>query len=235
MNDFTFTFCGARLSALGSGALWWPERDLLCLSDMHLGKSERMARRRGSMLPPYESRDTLRRLRDDLSATGAGSVVCLGDSFDDLEAARALPPEERALLHEIMQGRRWVWITGNHDPGPGLAAGAVCEELRLGPLHFCHIARPGPLSEPGEVSGHYHPKARLSAGASRISRPCFLVDGERLILPAYGTYTGGLFSDAPELCALMAEDALAILLGKSPQALPMPRGPHGRISSGSVL
>ena len=62
MNKYSFSLMGANLVALPSGALWWPERGILCVSDMHLGKSDRIARRRGSMLPPYEVRDTLTRL-----------------------------------------------------------------------------------------------------------------------------------------------------------------------------
>ena len=85
MNKVEFSFAEQNLSALPSGALWWPERQLLCVSDLHLGKSERMARRGGAILPPYESQDTLDRLAADLERTGAATVICLGDSFDDLD------------------------------------------------------------------------------------------------------------------------------------------------------
>lgn len=76
MNGRSFIFAGTELTLLGSGALWWGEAGLLCVSDLHLGKSERMARRGGDMLPPYETRDTLTRLEADIEATGARSVVC---------------------------------------------------------------------------------------------------------------------------------------------------------------
>jgi hypothetical protein len=216
MNGFDFTLNGAQLTALGSGALWWADEALLCVSDLHLGKAERIARRGGSQLPPYETLDTLTRLQDLLEATGAKQVVCLGDSFDDDAAARALPEEAKLWITRLMAGRRWVWIEGNHDPGPVELGGSHLGQLALGPLTFRHIAE-----EPatGEVSGHYHPKARLRGG----SRPAFLLDRRRLILPAFGTYTGGLGSHAAALQELMEPQALAILTGPRPLPVPMPR------------
>lgn len=219
MNGLDFSFVGTLLTALGSGALWWRERDLLCVSDLHLGKSERMARRGGSALPPYETRDTLNRLAADLSFTQARHVVCLGDSFDDLGAAQALPEDERLWILGLQAGRRWDWIEGNHDPGPVGLGGTHLSELSLGPLTFRHIAVPGSR---GEVSGHYHPKATVRARGRSISRPAFLFDTSRLILPAYGTYTGGLRSQSRVLCDLMDADARAVLTGPQPVAIPMP-------------
>ena len=220
MNGFDFDLAGARLTALPSGALWWHERNLLCVSDLHLGKSERMARRGGPMLPPYEARETLGRLEADIRLTDPAIVVCLGDSFDDLEASRALEADSVAWLHALKAGRRWIWIEGNHDPGPVDLGGTHLDTLYEPPLIFRHIASPGSRAE---VSGHYHPKARLSARGRGVSRPCFLLDDARLILPAYGTYTGGLRSSAEPLTALMAADARAILLAAPPVLVPMPR------------
>jgi len=223
MNDYRFELCGEVLTALPSGGLWWPSQSLLCVSDLHLGKSERIARRSGSLLPPYETRETVARLAQDIARTDAKLVVCLGDSFDDLVAARDLEPTGLNDLVALMAGRRWIWIEGNHDPGPVGLGGEHRAELRLGSLTFRHIASDG---EQGEVSGHFHPKARLRLRGRTLSRRCFLLDKTRLILPAYGTYTGGLFSDDSALSTLMAPDALAILLtaaDKPPLPVPMPR------------
>ena len=216
MTGYDFTLEGARLTALGSGALWWAERRLLCVSDLHLGKSERHARRGGSALPPYETRDTLFRLQELLQRTNAETLICLGDSFDDDAASRALTDAERGLLSVAMQNRRWIWIAGNHDPAPADLGGEQLAELQLAPLTFRHIADP---SDRAEVSGHYHPKARIRS----TSRPCFLLDQSRLILPAFGTYTGGLRSTDPALTSLMAPGALAILTGPQVLPVPMPR------------
>lgn len=220
MNGYEFLLAGVSLCALGSGALWWPDKQLLCVSDLHLGKSERIARQGGAALPPYDTRDTLNRLGADLTLTRATIVICLGDSFDDLGAARSLPDSERLWITRLQAGRRWVWIEGNHDPGPADISGTHLAELPLPPLCFRHIARPGAS---GELSGHYHPKASIRTASRTISRPAFLADRDRVILPSYGTYTGGLRSHDDVLTRLMRPEAIAILTGKKPHAVPMPR------------
>ncbi|PVA10116.1 metallophosphoesterase [Pelagivirga sediminicola] len=220
MTGHSFTLAGARLIALPSGALFWPDKSLLCVSDLHLGKSERRARLGSASLPPYETRDTLARLEADLRATGAKTVICLGDSFDDIAAADALSDGEKLWIATLQSGRRWIWIEGNHDPGPVDLGGTYLAELALAPLTFRHIAR---LGAHGEVSGHYHPKANVKTRGRSLSRPAFLIDTARVIMPAYGTYTGGLRSDNPALATLMSAQAIAVLTGKTARAIPMPR------------
>ncbi|EEW24429.1 ligase-associated DNA damage response endonuclease PdeM [Rhodobacter ferrooxidans] len=216
MSGYGFSLAGQALVALPSGALHWPAQGLLCVSDLHFGKSDRLARRGGALLPPYETRATLARLDADLEATAARQVICLGDSFDDLDAADRLEDSDALWLTRLMAGRDWTWIAGNHDPGPLALGGSLRAEVRLQTLTFRHIAD---LGTTGEVSGHYHPKARLAGQA----RPCFLLDDTRLILPAYGAYTGGLRSDDAVLTTLMGPKALAVLTGRRALALPMPR------------
>lgn len=215
-----FQVAGAHLTALPSGALWWAHMRLLCVSDLHLGKSERMARRSGVLVPPYETHDTLTRLQSDIDATNARTVVCLGDSFDDLEAAQSLSEAEGLWLARLQAGRRWIWIEGNHDPGPVEFGGTHLAELSEGPLTFRHIAVAGQI---GEVSGHYHPKAAVQVQGRTITRPSFVFDSARLILPAYGTYTGGLRTDDMALSSLMRPEAQAIMTGPVAHIIPMPR------------
>lgn len=209
-------FHGETLHLLPSGALFWPARKTLAVSDLHLGKSERLARRGGSLLPPYETQATLEKLDRDLEHTRADTVICLGDSFDDLAALNGIEESSRLWLTRLMAGKSWTWITGNHDPGPIDLGGTHRAELKLQPFTFRHIAEP---ADRAEISGHYHPKARLAGQ----SRPCFLADAQRLILPAYGAYTGGLRCEDPALADLMAKDALAILAGQRALCIPMPR------------
>jgi DNA ligase-associated metallophosphoesterase len=219
-EEMHFAFAGEPLVARPSGALWWPGEGLLCVSDLHLGKSERAARRGGPLLPPYEVIDTLTRLERDLDATRPRAVVALGDSFDDMEAAAALAPEFRAWIARLVAGRDWTWITGNHDPAPLGFGGRAAEGLRCGPLSFVHVATEDGVAE---VSGHYHPKAALTVRGRAVSRPCFLRDGRRLIMPAYGTFTGGLRTRDPALAGLMGAGARAILAGRPMVEIPMPR------------
>jgi DNA ligase-associated metallophosphoesterase len=216
MNFHPFTLADEALLALASGALYWPAQDLLCVSDLHLGKSERLARRGGTLLPPYETRETLTRLDAALEATGARKVVCLGDSFDDGAAEGGLEEDDRLQLSALMAGRSWTWIAGNHDPAPLALGGAHRAEFATAGLMFRHIAMPRAA---GEISGHYHPKAAVAGR----SRPCFLIDAEKVILPAFGCYTGGLRATDPALAALMGPKAVAVLTGPRALAIPLPR------------
>lgn len=213
------TLAGSALTALPSGALWWPDEALLCVADLHLGKSERIARRGGALLPPYETAETLDRLAADIARHAPRIVVCLGDSFDDTASADALAPEASARLASLIAGRDWIWIAGNHDPAPLPVAGRHLAEFARGALTFRHIARPEAAH--GEISGHWHPKARVALRGRTVSRPCFLSDGARLILPAYGAYTGGLRADHPSLAALMRPDTRAILTGTPALTVPL--------------
>lgn len=212
MNSFDFSLCGTQCSALPSGALWLRDHATLCVSDLHLGKSERIARRSGVMLPPYEVQETLEKLEQDIAATTPACIICLGDSFDDLDAAAGLNDAMRLWLARLQAGRRWIWIEGNHDPGPVDLGGAHLAETVVGTLTFRHIA----TGASAEVSGHYHPKHRIAGR----SRPAFLFDENRLILPAYGAYTGGLSSRTPDLRKLFNTAPTAILTGR--KAIPVP-------------
>ena len=216
MGGFGFELAGVALEARPSGALWWPERRLLAVADLHFGKAGRLARRGGVLLPPYDTQATLARLDAEISELAPAEVVCLGDSFDDLEAAD-LPETEAFWLVRLMAGRAWIWVAGNHDPGPVALAGSHRSELARAPLLFRHIALP--VAGPGEVSGHFHPKTRLGGA----SRPCFLIDLRRVVLPAFGTYTGGMWATDPALAGLMQPGALAVLTGARALATPLQR------------
>ena len=212
MNGYQFTFCETRCLAMPSGALYLPEHALLCVSDLHLGKSERIARRSGVMLPPYEVQQTLQKLNDDIAATAPDSIVCLGDSFDDLEAAAHLGDDMQLWLAGMQAGRNWTWIEGNHDPGPIELGGTHRREMCIGTLTLRHIA----TDASAEVSGHYHPKHRLAGR----SKPAFLFDKDRMIMPAYGAYTGGLASNSPALRQLFRTAPIAVMTGH--KAIPVP-------------
>lgn len=213
-NAYSFTFCDVAALALPERALWLPVQQVLTVSDLHLGKSDRIARRSGALLPPYETRETLTRLEILVDQLNPKHVICLGDSFDDLDAALSLADDDRLLLLRLQAGRDWIWIEGNHDPGPVDLGGRHLNELHIENLTFRHIAQPGAT---GEVSGHYHPKFSLPRGGTR---PAFLMDTARIILPAFGTYTGGLRTTHAALTKLMKADATAVLTGR--KALPVP-------------
>jgi len=204
MSGYQFSWHDLRLEARASGALWWPEGRWLIVADLHLGKSERMARRGGALLPPYEGLATLERLKAEVDALDPATVISLGDGFDDDAATDALTEPVRSLLHGLMTGRDWHWIAGNHDPAGGVA------EARIGNVTLRHEAGNGP-----DISGHYHPALRLGGRRARA----FLIGSDHLILPAFGAYTGGLDASTPVLRGLIGEGIAVLCLHR---ALPVP-------------
>ena len=220
MNGYDFSLSGAQLKALWSGALWWPEQSLMIVSDLHLGKSERVARQNGDPLPPYDTRDTLNRLAADLALSHARTVICLGNSFADITPQDSLPEEERQWLYRMQEGRRWVWIDGPQTADPIEFGGAHLTELPLPPLTFRYIAQSGTS---GEISGYYHPTATRETDGRVLTRPAFLIDSNRVILPAYGTHTGGPEGRITVPDQLLRPEAVAILTGSPSTPIPMLR------------
>ena len=217
MNGLDISFSGETLTARGSGALYWPSQELLCVSDLHLGRTERIARQGGQIIPPFENADTLTRLETEIAELNPKTVACLGDSFDDIAASLALTETENEWIRRLQAGREWIWIEGNHDPAPLSLGGTHLKQLALDPLVFRHIAETGAT---GEISGHYHPKFTVRTRHRSISRAAFLFDDVRLILPAFGTYTGGLNINKAPMRALFGDGAKVVLTGDKPRLLP---------------
>ena len=204
---------GVALQADVSGALIWPERRLAVVADLHFEKATAFARR-GQFLPPYDTAATLDKLEAVIARHGVERVICLGDSFHDAEAAGRLDPAQAARIQALTARLAWTWIAGNHDPAPPADwGGSVAEAVTLGALTFRHEAEAA--SRGGEISGHYHPKAAVVVRGRRISAPCFVSDGRRLILPAFGAFTGGLNVLDPAIAGLFSKGFHATLLGRN--------------------
>jgi uncharacterized protein len=181
---------GVALVADIAGALYWPEEQLLVVSDLHLEKGSSFASR-GILLPPYDTVSTLERLAGLLTRYAVRTVVALGDNFHDEGGPARLAVPDRATLSELQRGRDWIWIAGNHDPRPGDGIGGVfARSLALGALVFRHEPKPQPSE--GEIAGHLHPSARVRQRGRTLVRRCFVADETRLVMPAFGAYAGGL-------------------------------------------
>ncbi len=201
------SFAAKSFIALPSGALFWPERRALLVADLHFEKASWFAMR-GQMLPPYDTAATLAELAALIAATGAREAWCLGDSFHDARGCERLSPDDRAALIALTSANRWVWITGNHDAGlTDRCGGELMAEAELDGLILRHEARVSE-SRP-ELSGHFHPKLRLTVRGRRVARRCFVATPTKLILPAFGALIGGLDADHPEIVRAVGPSAEA--------------------------
>ena len=209
MIDFTLN--GAALAADPSGAIFWPERRVVVVSDLHFEKASAYAAR-GVPLPPYDTAATLDRLCAVLERHRPERVISLGDSFHDRGAAERITTGALDRIRGLVAAHDWIWITGNHDPEPDpLWGGRSKNDLVLGPLVFRHQAADGIGA--GEVSGHYHPKTRVRLRGRSVSGQCFVTDGNRLMLPSFGAFTGGLDVTSTEIRRLFRRRFDVLFLG----------------------
>ena len=189
-DSATIVVANVGLHADATGALFWPEQSVLVVADLHLEKGSSLAAR-GVLLPPYDTAATLAALARLIARYAPRLVVALGDSFHDGGGPLRMSGADRAALAALQRGRDWLWIAGNHDPDlRGRVGGDFAETLTLGPLTFRH--EPTPDRCVGEVAGHLHPLARVARRGRAVSRRCFVGDGRRVVMPAFGAYAGGL-------------------------------------------
>jgi DNA ligase-associated metallophosphoesterase len=219
LYDYAVGDCGSlRMRVAGaeallrcSGALWLAAERALVVADLHLEKGSSYAAR-GQMLPPYDTRETLKRLAAEVEALAPAMVVLLGDTFHDRKSEDRLAPDDAERLRDLARGRTLIWVVGNHDAdGPRALPGQIVGELALCGLTLRHEPRAG--LQPGEVSGHLHPAARVKATRGTVRRRCFVTDAERAILPAFGAYAGGLNVRDQAFAGLFARSPLAGALG----------------------
>ncbi len=202
---------GHRLMLDPAGALWWPERRLLAVADLHLEKGSACAVQ-GHLVPPWDTRATLDRLAGLLRRYHPVTVLALGDSFHDPGGVCRLMAADAVRLHAMASAHGFVWLLGNHDPLPpeGMP-GATAEWWEADGIVFRHQAGGGANIE---ICGHHHPKASVATRAQTITRPCFVAGPHRLMLPAFGAFTGGLDIRHPAIAGLFPRGAHAFLLGK---------------------
>ena len=204
------SFAGEEWLLTEGRALYWPRERALLFADLHLERGSFFAGH-GQMIPPYDSRETLERVALAIRETGARRVITLGDNFHDSDGSTRLEPHACGMLEALTKAVDWVWITGNHDPHMDARCGGVLvEELELGGVVLRHRAHKGETRP--ELSGHYHPRLQLKIRHRNIRRPCAVVsanDGAdrkpsgRMILPAFGAYTGGMNAADPAILAAL--------------------------------
>jgi uncharacterized protein len=166
----------------------------------------------GQFLPPYDTRATLSRIAELLVRLSPDTVVSLGDSFHDRAAASRLDDDDVLTIRQFTAAREWVWIEGNHDPDPPRdLGGRVARELRIGALTLRHESE----EDVGEISGHLHPCATVAGRGGAVRRRCFATDGVRLVMPAFGAFTGGLNVRHEAFASVFPDGCFALVMGKS--------------------
>jgi uncharacterized protein len=204
------TFGNHELLLHPSGVLFWPDQSLLIVSDLHLEKGSHFAQR-GFFLPPYDSHETLGKLHKAIDEVSPRKILLLGDCFHDAKGYGRLRTKERALFDALLRYHP-VWITGNHD-GDFVPEGFTAHDAyTLDTITFRHEAT---ADGQFEISGHFHPKTDILHKGATITRPCFIEDGRKMILPAFGAYTGGLSVSHPSIATLLLKEPRLYILGQN--------------------
>jgi len=207
------TFAGHTFEPLLSGALFWRAESMLLVADLHLEKFSSFAKR-GQMLPPYDTGLTLKRLEKDIEATKAERVVSLGDSFHRDEGTETLLDADRLRLMSLLGKSHWTWLSGNHDPSPHRLGGVCVPQLEHRGNTLDHEQKRG--SRAATIAGNLHPAATVVANGHGTRRPCFVHDGNLLLLPAYGAGTGSMNILGPSFHGLFDYASLEVtMLGRS--------------------
>src|SRR5436305_3155837 len=204
-----FSFAGATFFATIDGALFWRGQQALLVADLHLEKASWFAKA-GQFLPPYDSHATLTALAREVERSGATRLCCLGDSFHDRFGCDRLDASARELLTSLTSRLDWTWIVGNHDPGfADHCGGRIDEEVELGGVILRHEAQRDEARP--EISGHFHPKLRVHLKGRQVSRRCFVTSATKIIMPAFGSLTGGLDAHHPEIMGSVGSQAAALV------------------------
>lgn len=211
----------ATLVADSCGVAYWPAQEMLLVADLHLEKAAHFAGR-GSFLPPYDTRETLTRLSRAIARYAPRHVVALGDSFHSTHGAYGITGDDLDMLLALQDGRTWTWITGNHDPDlAGRVGGVLATSLEIDGLVLRH--EPDCGDPRPQIAGHLHPVARLARAGTSVRRRCFVSDGERVVMPAFGAFTGGLDILDAAFAPVFPQGTQSVLMLGDAGLYPVPR------------
>jgi DNA ligase-associated metallophosphoesterase len=190
--SFDLSLQGEPLRLLADRAVHWPGAGTLIVADLHWGKAAAF-RAESVAVPPGTTSTDVERLTRLLHETGAQHLMVLGDLF---HARTSLAAETLSTLRAWRS--RWpdvalTLIRGNHDRhagDPPADLGFQCVEAPhpAGPFALTHHPAD---ADAYVLAGHIHPGVRLKGrGAQRLTLPCFAIGRTRMLLPAFGSFTG---------------------------------------------
>ena len=206
-----FKFQGHEFQISPEGILFWLEKEIAIVADLHLEKGSSYASG-GQFIPPYDSQETLHNLINSIEKNKVSELILVGDIFHDQKALERMSEDVRSLLKSLIKRYKTIFIRGNHDTSLILEGAYCCDEYVLENIHFVHEA-----SEKinNQISGHFHPVASLKIHSQKILAKCLVVSKNSIILPSYGKYTGGLNINKPPLKKFININSIIYLLNKS--------------------
>jgi len=170
------------------GGIFWPSQKIYIISDLHFEKGSSYSPF-GSFLPPYDTSETLEKLAYSCEKIRPETILFLGDVYHDKMSESRMNKQDWDAWNKILTDYQIIWVEGNHDPNSAPENIDNHIEYKREKIHFRHVAENDTFAE---ISGHYHPVVEINHKQQKIRRPCFIVSENKIILPSYGTFTGGL-------------------------------------------
>lgn len=204
-----------EIRLLPEGAAFAQDCGSLVVADVHLGKSATF-RARGLAVPEGDMARDFARLLALAGDCHARQLVVAGDLF---HAPAGVTPELEQGLAEFLRALAipLVLVAGNHDlklKRLPLGLRAVPSLDLAGGIRVIHDPADAAENLP-HVAGHWHPLVRIRDGRQRPLRmPCFIRRGATLVLPAFGSFTGGA------AVSVAADDRIFVALRESVVELP---------------
>ena len=184
----TISFNKHKFQISKEGVLFWFEKKIAIISDLHLEKGSGYGPT-GQFLPPYDSEETLMKLLNTTKQYNIKKIILLGDTFHDKNALSRMSKKVTSLFKNLLNKYEVIFVLGNHEDNMEFENITFFDEYVLDGIHFIHQASKKNIYQ---ISGHYHPIATVRTGSKKITGKCFIQLKYNLILPSFGVYTGGL-------------------------------------------
>ena len=183
-------FANQNFSIFPNGELYWQNKKTLIVSDLHFEKGSFFSETR-QFIPPFDTIETLRQLSEFIDDHPVEMIIFLGDLVHDKFAFQRMALEAKELFFEILKNINCTLTVGNHDDTSFLKDIGLnlTENIIIDDICFSHHPT---IDKKFSVFGHYHPKVRLKINSRGIWTPCFIANKEKLLMPSYGYFTGGL-------------------------------------------
>ncbi len=211
MSSQLIKFANEEFYAYPNSALYWKRLNIVIIADLHLGKSISFAKKK-QFLPPYDTKETLVKLFSCINEFEPSKLIIVGDLLHDILSVQSFQDKDYQNFNNYTKKTEFIWVKGNHDTNIEINGFSKVLDYKIEEIIFNHI----PIKTTNfQICGHYHPKAIISHRGKSIYKSSFVHNDKLLILPSFGTLTGGLNIN---------QDPLRNLLGKSVKIFPVGNG-----------
>ena len=197
-------FANQNFSIFPNGELYWRNKKILIVSDLHFEKGSFFSETR-QFIPPFDTIETLRQLSKFIDHYPVEMIIFLGDLIHDKFAFQRMTGEAKGIFFEILKNINCTLTVGNHDNTNFLIDIGLnlTENIIIDDICFSHYPS---IDKMFSVFGHYHPKVRLKISSRGIWTSCLILNKEKLLMPSYGYFTGGLSIKSQEIQKLFESE-----------------------------